>query len=401
MRILFITDSFPYPAVSGDRLRVYNLVKRIAIHHEVWLAGLIESQTEKEGIKNIKQFCAGVITAPIRRSHPIAHLPGLLSYGLAGKPLELKFQYSKELADKIQGLSATMKYNIVQIEPSYLAPYNEILVMNSSCKRILGFHNVASDQYKQIYSIQKKQVPRIRAWLHSTMMRRWEPRYAEKFDRCLTVSNVDRKMLIAANPRLKIDVIPNGVDTRLNRPLGPSEICPSLLFVGTMNYAPCADAAIYFCKQVLPLIRQMLDDIQVWIVGKNPPPEVTRLVNERVHITGQVDDVVPYYKRSSVCVVPLQAGGGTRLKILEAMALGRPVISTSTGCEGLDVVDGQHLLIADKPAEFAKKTVLLLKNRVLYDRISAKARNLVVDRYDWDAIAKKLDQVYSEVVQSE
>ena len=143
----------------------------------------------------------------------------------------------------------------------------------------------------------------------------------------------------------------------------------------------------------------MLDEVQVWIVGVDPPQEVFRLTGNGVHVTGRVEDVIPYYSRSTVSIVPLRAGGGTRLKILEAMALGRPVVSTSIGCEGLDVVDGQHLLIADDPQQFADKTVRLLTDSTLYKRIAAEAREFVVTRHDRDVIAGQLLDVYTKVMQ--
>jgi glycosyltransferase involved in cell wall biosynthesis len=164
-----------------------------------------------------------------------------------------------------------------------------------------------------------------------------------------------------------------------------------------MNYVANFDAVLYFCSEILPRIRRVVSEVEVWVVGADPPPEVRRLSGDGVHVTGRVDDVVPYYRRSSVCVVPLRAGGGTRLKILEAMALGRPVVSTTIGCEGLDVVDGEHLLIADSPEQFADKTVRLLTDRASYQRITTKARQLVVDRYDWDVVARQLLEIYSEM----
>jgi glycosyltransferase involved in cell wall biosynthesis len=140
-----------------------------------------------------------------------------------------------------------------------------------------------------------------------------------------------------------------------------------------------------------------MGEIEVWIVGRDPLPEVKRLNGNGVNVTGQVKDVLPYYKRTTVCIVPLRAGGGTRLKILEAMALGRPVISTTIGCEGLDVEDGQHLLIADTPKKFAEKTVRLLTDRTLHHKIRTNARQLVETRYDWDSIAGQLMHIYEEI----
>jgi glycosyltransferase involved in cell wall biosynthesis len=164
-----------------------------------------------------------------------------------------------------------------------------------------------------------------------------------------------------------------------------------------MGYPPCVDAALYFCNEIFPLIRQSNHAAEFWVVGRDPRPEVLELKDGSVHVTGRVDDVLPYYRQSSICVVPLRAGGGTRLKILEAMALGRPVVSTTIGCEGLDAADGEHLLIADTPAQFAEKTMSLFRDRQLYQRLSTNGRKLVETRYGWDQIAEKLTDVYEQM----
>lgn len=398
MRILIIADRIPYPIVSGDRVRTYNLFRRIARQHQVWLAGLVDTTDGAEGVSHMQEFCYRVEAANLRRRHPLAHLPGLLRYALAGKPLELKFQHSEELVHQIRHLVSTVDFDVVQIETSHMALYLETIPPDAHCKRILMFHNLAFNQYDHIFHFEWRLGRKMRAWLHSLMMRQWEPRYAGRFDRCTAVSEEDRRLLLAANPRLQVDVIPNGVDTRIYQPLPQEGTSPTLLFVGKMSYSACSDAVLYFHREMLPRIRRMVGDVQMWIVGTDPPLEVMRLDGDGVHVTGRVDDVVPYYRRSSVCVVPLRVGGGTRLKILEAMALGRPVVSTSVGAEGLDVVDGEHILIADSPEQFAEKTGRLLEDRTLYDRITANARQLVVARYDWDVIASQLMQVYAEVV---
>ena len=230
-------------------------------------------------------------------------------------------------------------------------------------------------------------------------MQHWEPGYAQRFDRVTTVSEADRKLLHPGKSALRVDVIPNGVDTELFQPL-PHLICsPALLFIGNLSYAPCVDAVLYFCREILPLIRRAIGAVDLWVVGRTPTPEVMQLNGDGLHVTGSVDDVVPYYARSAVSVVPLRAGGGTRLKILESMALGRPVVSTSIGSEGLDVVDGEHLLTGDSPEQFAEKTIRLLLDRTLYEKIVANGRQLVVNHYAWDEIAKRLMRLYEELVE--
>lgn len=398
MRILIITDYLPYPPITGDLIRTYNLIRRVARRHRVWLTGFLPASDGAERVSHLQAFCQGVEAVSLPRRHKLARLPGLLQYILAGIPFDFEFLHSQGLSDRIRRLASTVDFDIVQIEQSRMAPYLEVLPPDTHSKSILIFHNIAAYQYDRISHVELKPARRVRAWLHSRMLYRWEPRYAERFDRCITVSEVDRDLLMKANPRLRVDVVPNGVDTQIYQLLPLENTQLALLLIGNMSYAPCADGALWFCDQVLPHIRRVLGEVEVWIVGISPPPEVVRLGGDGVHVTGRVEDVIPYYRRSAISVVPLRAGGGTRLKILEAMALGRPVVSTSIGCEGLDVVDGRHLLIADAPEHFAERMVRLLKDKALYQRLVTEARWLVETKYDWDVIAEQLLSIYPEIL---
>ncbi len=400
MRILIITDKIPYPAVSGTLLRIYHLCRTIASTQEVWLAAPLNKPEDADGVSHMLKFCAEVISADRQRLRPVQHLPGLLHYAIQGKPWEYKFEHCEELVQKIRHLTAKVEFDIAQIEPSYMGLYLEAISDDARCKKSIIFHNIESSLFRQQSRVYRAPLAKLRAFLHSVMLRRWESTYTKKFDFCITVSEEDRRLLRRSNPRLQIEVVPNGVDTQAYQSLPYENTTPALLFVGSMNYRPNADAALYLCQQILPRIRRAASGVETWIVGRDPVPEVRHLDGDSVHVTGQVDEVRSYYRRSAVCVVPLRAGGGSRLKILEAMALGRPVVSTSKGCEGLDVIDGEHLLIADDPEQFAKKTVLLLSDEALRQRITDKARKLVETRFDWSVIGRKLLQIYAKPEES-
>jgi len=399
MRILMITDHVPYPPVSGTPLRNYNLLRRIAREHEVWLAAFAGAPDEADGVQHMRTFCQGVETAAARRLGALGRPADAFRYLLAGRPFELRFYDSQDLTQKIQRLASEVDFDAVEIVDSYMALYLETLPQKTRTKTLLTFIDVVYSKYDRISQLEPKRSRKWRTWLHSRMMRRWEPYYAGRFKRCVTVSESDRRLLLAANPRLQIEVVPNGVDTDLYQPLTCSSSSPALIFVGNMAYRPNIDAMVYFCREIYPRIRREVPRAELWIVGQNPPTEVTRLEGNGVHVTGRVDDLRLFYSRSAVSVVPLRAGGGTRLKIPEAMALGRPVVSTTIGCEGLDVVDGEHLFIADTPDQFAEKTLRLLADERLRQQITAGARELVVTRYDWDVIARRLMQVYAEVAE--
>jgi glycosyltransferase involved in cell wall biosynthesis len=343
-------------------------------------------------------FCEGVETADSPASTALGRPLEALRHLAAGRPIELRHYHSRQFAAKIRGLASRVGFDVVDIVDSYMAPYLEALPSPLRRKTVLTFIDVVFSKVHREVHVEPRRLRRLRTWLYSRAMRNWEPSYAERFTRCITVSDADRDLLLTANPRLAIDVIPNGVDTTRYQSLGDSPGQPALVFVGNMAYRPNVDGMLLFCHEVYPRLKMDTPDLQLWITGLDPPQEVLNLAGDGVHVTGTVDDVRHLYARSTVAVVPLRAGGGTRLKILEAMALGRPVVSTTIGCEGLEVVDGEHLLVADTAQEFARKTTLLLRDTSLRTRLSQRARALVVTRYDWDVIARRLVQVYADVV---
>lgn len=398
MRVLMIVDYLPYPPISGGRIRVYNLLRQVARFHAVSLAGFLEKPEDAEGLPHLRELCERVETASFRQRSRLAKVPGLLRFALEGKPPELNLLYSEELVEKINQLVSSLDFDLIQIE-STLGFYLESLPKTGRYKTIQMFQNFSLQQYGRVSQIEQRWDSKLRAGLKSLTMGAWEPRYAEKFDCCTAVSEADQDLLLKANPRLQVEVIPNGVDLEQYQPLPlPDEKkAPAILFIGNMGYPPCADAALYFCSEIFPSLRQALSNLELWIVGRDPSPEVLNLEGPGIHVTGRVESVLPYYQQCAVSVVPLRAGGGTRLKILEAMALGRPVVSTTIGCEGLEVVDGQHLLLADTPRQFAEQTLRLLREHELAQALATQGRQLVEARYGWEKIAAHLLKIYAEL----
>lgn len=373
------------------------------MENEITLCSLYWENDKAEqdiAVQGLKYLCKEIITAPISEKSKIAHVPGLIRFGLSGKPFETKFYYSAVLAQKINELTKNNRYDIIQVEHSRQALYIDSVDKKQTAKKVLVFHNIIFDQNRSLYQIMDGFENHVRFWLAMKQMRRWEPRVARQFDQSITVSERDRSLLLAAAPRLKVDVIPNGVDTESLKPFTGSANQPGLIFVGSMDYPPAVDATYFFYKQILPLVREKYPNIELWLVGRNPPDEIKRLCkgDDHVHITGKVNSVIEYYEKAMVTVVPLRAGGGTRLKILESMALGLPIVSTSIGCEGLDVEDGKNILIADTPELFTQQILRLIEDESFRKQISSEARKLVENKYDWKIITKKQYEIYKNLI---
>jgi sugar transferase (PEP-CTERM/EpsH1 system associated) len=391
MRFLMITNTLPYPPIAGHPIRNINLLRRIAKDHQVWLLVMVTKDEAQAELGPLADFCEEVVLIPTDDPGALARPMQALQFLLEGTPPELRLYETKEMIAALRNLMQRVDFDVIQFEDSYMAHYQEYLPANWQGKKILTFIDIAYRQYDRIYRIEKKMLRKLRLWVYSRMMYNWEPQYAGYFDLNVTMSEIDCDLLLSRNNNLNITAVPNGVDTHENQPLPmPIDGSKKLIYVGNMSYRPNVDAVIFFCEEILPLIRAEIPEAELWIVGKSPLPEVEALANDFVHITGRVKDVRPYYEESSVCVIPLRAGGGTRLKILESMALGRPIVSTSIGSEGIAVIDGENILIGDDPQTFARQTVLLLQDEEKSQAIRNQARQFVVDHYDWDAITARL-----------
>jgi polysaccharide biosynthesis protein PslH len=228
-------------------------------------------------------------------------------------------------------------------------------------------------------------------------IRQHEKRHYSRFDAAITVSKHDETLINQLCSELPTAVIDNGVDTAYYQPCIGSETANYLAFVGGYNYPPNRDAVFYFTEKIFPQVKSAIPSAVFLLVGKDAPAELER--NPGVKAIGTVPDVRPYLHQASVIVVPLRAGSGTRIKILEALAAGKPVVTTSVGMEGLNVEDGRHLLVADSPEEFAKAVVSLLNNPGLRHRLGASGRKLVEQEYEWTNLTQRFERVLSTAVE--
>jgi glycosyltransferase involved in cell wall biosynthesis len=399
MKILLITSNLPYPPITGGKIRVWHLLQLIAQCHDVTLLSLLDSADDIRFLPHLHQYCTRVETVVKQRQRSRGKLLlRLLRTMLQGQPPRNGVAHYDEMKRRLQEVVSSQSFDIIHIEQSHMAPYIEFIANASNAARLITLYDVGATQYERILKIESNLQQRFWTWLDWLFLRRWEPIYlARHFDQCIVVSPVDRALLHQANPALDLAVVPNGVAAAQCSLLPEAPDSKDILLIGKMGYAPNVDGAIFFCKEILPLVKQQIPNARLLIVGWNPPGAVRALASDDVIVTGYVESVVPYYQRSFVSVIPLRAGGGTRLKILESMALGRPVVSTTTGCEGLAVTHGENILIADTPADFAARTIELLNDEGLRRHLIVNGRRLVETTYDWEVIAQQLLRVYEEV----
>jgi glycosyltransferase involved in cell wall biosynthesis len=260
---------------------------------------------------------------------------------------------------------------------------------------VIFTHNVEAEIWRRHAETDRPRLARLLYRMQHRRMRTYEGRTLGRFDAVLAVSDVDRDTfgrLYPGSVKRAIHVVPTGVDTGFFAPSPSEPASRHLVFTGSMDWLPNEDAMTFFCSEVLPRIRAHDPNTTLTIVGRAPTRGVRKLADlDGVTVTGRVDDVRPYVGGAAVYVVPLRIGGGTRLKIFEAMAMGKAVVSTSVGAEGLPVSDGEHLLIADQPAAFADRVLELFRDLSRRRSLEESARSLVMERYDWSAVAGELE----------
>jgi len=400
MEIVYVAGVFPYPPNSGHRIRNYNLIKRLGARHHLHLRLLVDTIPTEEELQGLAPYVNSLRYYVQPASRALSRPFEALSHWLKGIPPELRFYNNKALMDDLVSLFQKNDIDLLQIEDPAMAMYVNAVPREANVKTVLTFHDINFRKFERIAQLETSAKRRLRLKVHSRMMRKWEPEMAGRFDLCVTMSENDQELLREMNPDIHAIVVSNGVDTeefdRLEE--NASRLMYHLLFVGNMDYRPNIDAVTYFVNKVMPLLDQTLPNYVFWIVGINPRDEVLALKSEKVHVTGRVPDVKPYYENAQVVVVPLFAGGGTRLKILEALALGRPVVSTTIGAEGLDLTAGEHFFLADTPETFCEAIEILITDPAFRQKMESQGRQRVVEQYDWTPIMEALEREYLALV---
>lgn len=406
MRILVLTSQLP-SLDTGGAIRLLHLLRHLSKVHDMtaWAVDFDgQSPAQAQALlprcsfqvqyvrplqsRNMERDQAA--SALHRRTQQVKHSL------LERRAQKLLWGYFPELQPALDELLESGRYDLVHVENVFMWPYVSHRV---DLHRLL----CCSDSWTTISERQYRVAPPTgwpqRLWerLEIANVRRFEGQAASAANRCVVVSETDKDRFLGLAPTAAIDVVSNGVDTEYFTPAQQEPNEPTILFMGTLSWPPNIDGLAYFCQKVMPLIQARMPDVRFIIVGRNPAPEVLALEKGReIQVIGAVPDVRPYLAQAAVCVVPLRVGSGSRLKILEALAAGRAVVSTTIGAEGLDVAHRRDLLIADDPEMFANSVCELLHNRSLRAQLAANGRALVEERYDWQALAGKLDRIYRE-----
>jgi glycosyltransferase involved in cell wall biosynthesis len=294
---------------------------------------------------------------------------------------------------KLDEILEADEFDIVQMEFPIMGNFN----LKTDAIKILDEHNIEYDNLNRMWRYQRNSLRKIHYYREYKKSYKEEIAVCKKMDAIFVVSERDGMILNRVVPHIPKLLMPNGVDTTFFKPSDEKPEPYSMVFTGMMGYFPNYDGMLYFLDEIFPLILKKIPQAKIYIVGNSPPKILQDRSSENVIVTGYVDDVRPYIWKSGLYVVPLRMGGGTRLKVLEALSMKKPVITTSIGCEGINVTDGDSLLIEDDPQNFALRAVEIMNDNAVSRLISSNGYDLIRSTYDWEIITTRMDEAYQSI----
>jgi glycosyltransferase involved in cell wall biosynthesis len=398
VRILWVKAGKLLPVDTGGKIRSYNILRHLALAHEVTLLSYYGGKRDAS------------YEAEIRQEFPGAH--PLWTATLDGSALAQSMDYVRRVLNPAPfAVSKFTNSSAQRLISTWLAGGRFDVAICDFLSASLNFpsilktpsilfqHNVETSLWQRMAWAEPNPVKKAAYRLEATKMARYERHALGKFHHILAVSAYDRRQMLAMDQGSSISVIATGVDTN-KYPVAPPAMAdpPRIVFTGSMDWEPNIDAVTYFCRDVFPRIIQEYPQAIFQIVGRNPHPKVKQLASPNVHVTGTVLSIADYLRDATVVIVPLRIGGGTRLKIFEAMAMGKALVSTSIGAEGLEVRSGSDLILADDAASFAESILLLIRDASLRRKYEQAAAKLAA-QFDWSTIVRNFSEVLEQVRQ--
>lgn len=400
-RILFLSELLPYPLASGAKIRIYYVLRYLSAHHQVTLLSFVRPDDQPEHVAHLESFLTAVHTVPMERSLT-RDLSAIGVSLLTGRPAIIAREEIGAMRRKVEDLLATGAFDVVHADQIPMARYG-LLGRDANVRRLLDQHNATFQIVERLAAGETSAVKRWALQREARAFARYEREMCRGYDQVTFVSHQDRDVLLGSwDESLLADrttVIPICVDTESVAPVPPVPSPFRITHVGTMYWPPNVEGMHWFHEKVWPQVRAQVPQARLTLIGKNPPDSLQALAAEPdVEVTGYVEDLTPYLAETAAFVVPLHAAGGMRVKIVDAWCWGLPVVSTPIGAEGIDLRDGENLLIADTPEAFARAVVTVLQEPQVQARLRANGRRWVEERYDWRRVYPAWDEVYARLV---
>lgn len=398
MKILWVKSGGLVPPDTGGKIRSYQILRELAQRHQITVA-LFYAAEKSDRHAELKDQFKEVICWPVdpgNRASWIARV-AYAKYFFSMRPHSVVRFCRAQMLEDLRGVVANDKFDLIVCDFVLAAP---IIPWDAGVPTVLFAHNVEAMIWRRHFDVARNPVWKAVWGREYWTTIRMERKYARAADHILTVSEGDREHFGKFTNLDKITAIPTGVDVDYFQPRPGAEEANTIVFTGSMDWRPNEDGIIFFAQKILPRIRQMIPEVVLWVVGRSPSPAIKKLgeSDANVRVTGVVEDIRPYVARGAVYVVPLRVGGGTRIKIFEAMAMGKAVVSTTIGAEGLPVTHDKDIVLADDPADFAERTAQLLRNESLRTQMGSSARHLVEQHYSWRRVGADCEAIFDRIV---
>jgi glycosyltransferase involved in cell wall biosynthesis len=404
MKILWLSHVLPYPPKGGFWQRSYNLLKEIGKRNEVHLISLNKkkllstSKAIDEAKNELKKICNRIDIFPIKSDKSKSHWAAMtiLSY-FKKSPYDFNWLYNKDMLSFVNKLAKTEKYDLIHLDTLGVFPY---ALPFAPTPFVLNHHNIESNMMLLRY---EKETMFLKKWYfkrEAQKIKNYERKICNICALNLVVSDLDALRLKNTVGNVNIAIVPNGVDLEYFQPSATNEKenNKGLIFAGGMGYYANREAVLYFLSEIWPLLREDDPNRPVTIIGRNPPKELLDATcNSNLFAPGFVDDVRPFFDAAKIYICPIKNGGGTRLKIIDALAMKKPLVATGLAVEGLDLVEGEHYLRAEKPTEFIENIKRLENDSNLCKKLSFAGRKFVENRYSWDLIGRNMEEAYWKV----
>lgn len=393
MNILFLARWYPYPADNGSKIRTFNLIQQLAAHHAVHLVSFASETPSSERLAAMRAYCPTVETALFRDFAP-GRASALIGFA-SPKPRYFVDTYSADMQQRAQRVFDHVRPDLVFASETDMAPY---AIKLSGRPRLLDDLELTMPFERYANATHLK--ARVRHGVAWWKVARYVAGLMHQFDGCTVVSSAERARVMQVAPDYQaVTVVPNGIEgTKYEGAFGSPEP-DTLVYAGSLTYSANFDAVKYFLADIFPLVQRARPGARLVVTGKLDGVPVDQLPHcAGVTFTGYLNDVRPAVAQSWASIVPLRQGGGTRLKILESLALGTPVVSTSKGAEGLELEPGRDILIADAPEAFAQAVVQVLDDAALRERMRQNGRREVLSKYDWRSIGATLRRFVDQLV---
>src|SRR5580692_2872204 len=401
MRVLYFSPRICWPTISGAHLRDFYFARTLARNAQLTYVGLVneDAQAQAEQLRQRLEPQNGTKVYALRRDAGY-RLINILRGLIGPTPLNVLNYTSQKVIAALDPILSEQSFDVIQIESMHLIAYAQhIRKVAPRTRLILDWHNIESEILARYADNDANPLRAIYASRTSKLSRGVEDDLLRLCHAHTVCSDREKEVLETRVPGTRIEVVGNGVDCEFFADNAQSNEKRDVLYMGRMDYHANIDAALHFAKTTWPLIHARRPELRLVIVGAQPTQQVRELASDNVVVTGTVDDVRPYYHSALVSVVPLRVGGGTRLKVLEAMAAGTPVVSTTLGAEGLAVTNGKDILIADAPETMADAVVSMQIDSPQRQELIANARQLVKSKYDWSVVGEILLRLHAEQVE--